>query len=114
MTGKQHQHRQKHERQSLHDDAGLHQLVRAPRIPSAPQRSHPEAEHSQRAEHRKHEQNRQKYYHPVNMARSPDCGQPYLGRGIRILVPSGDQAARDDLGLDLGGAFEDVEDTGVA
>src|SRR6185437_16401396 len=30
------------------------------------------------------------------------------------LVPSGQQAAGDDMGLDLSGALEDVEDAGVA
>jgi hypothetical protein len=42
------------------------------------------------------------------------AASPYLGRGIRILVPTGDQTAGDDLGLDLGGTLENIEDARVA
>src|SRR5271166_1444849 len=38
-----------------------------------------------------------------------DCG-----RFVFELIPAGEQAAGDDLRLDLGSALEDVEDAGVA
>src|SRR5712675_3197140 len=42
------------------------------------------------------------------VAVSPDFGSP------RALIAAGDEAAGDDLRLDLGGALEDIEDARVA